>query len=114
MWRMSYSATETQFVDGSKDVTRRLGWHFLKRGDRFLAVRKAQGLKKGEKQVVLGAAVVRRVSRVPLSPITKREVVREGFPHLSPQEFVEMFCKMNRCTHDTIVTRIVFQRIEEP
>ena len=45
---ISFSLTTPQFRDGTKDVTRRLGWTFLKPGDRLCAVVKAMGLKKGE------------------------------------------------------------------
>lgn len=38
---ISFSMTEPQFVDGSKDVTRRMGWKWLKPGDRIMGVRKA-------------------------------------------------------------------------
>lgn len=41
MRRMSFMLTETQYVDGSKDVTRRLGWLTLKPGDKFMGVNKA-------------------------------------------------------------------------
>ena len=33
MRNISFSLTEEQFLNGSKDVTRRLGWLFLKPGD---------------------------------------------------------------------------------
>ena len=51
---ISFSMTEQQFISGKKDVTRRMGWRFLKAGDRIMGVRKAMGLKKGEKIHALG------------------------------------------------------------
>ncbi|MCK9592988.1 MAG: hypothetical protein M0Q91_13370 [Methanoregula sp.] len=57
MKNMSFFLTTQQFIDGTKDVTRRLGWAFLKPGDHFMAVEKAQGLKKGEKIRKLGQCV---------------------------------------------------------
>lgn len=44
---MSFALTEQQLMDGTKTVTRRVGWANLKPGDRLTAVRKAMGLKKG-------------------------------------------------------------------
>ena len=47
MRNMSFALTEAQLLDGTKTVTRRLGWTMLKPGDHFRAVRKAMGLRKG-------------------------------------------------------------------
>ncbi len=41
-----------------------------------------------------------------------KEVVKEGFPNLSPTEFVDMFCKANKCQPETIVRRMEFEHIE--
>ena len=113
MRRMSFSMTEQQFRDGTKDVTRRLGWWDLKPGDHFLAIRKGRGLKKGEKQVVLGEAVVVSTRPEDLDEITKADCVREGFPELSPTEFVTMFRKHMRYQPFTIVNRIEFKHVEK-
>lgn len=43
-----------------------------------------------------------------------KEVVREGFPYLTPTEFVDMFCKANKCKPETIVHRMEFEHIEFP
>jgi hypothetical protein len=48
---MSFALTEQQILDGTKDVTRRLGWLFLKRGDLIRPVRKCMGLKRGERPI---------------------------------------------------------------
>jgi hypothetical protein len=104
--------TETQFLDGSKTVTRRLGWKTLKAGDRLLGVRKAMGLKKGEKQVVLGELEVVSVRREPLEDITLEDVAREGFPMMTRQAFVGMFCRAMSCSTVTEVTRIEFRRVK--
>ena len=118
MRSISFSLTEPQFFDGSKDVTRRLGWLKLKAGDQLRAVRKAMGLKKGEKQYVLGVIEVMGVRREKLSLFYHdlaygcNETDREGFPEMEPEQFVSFFCKSHRgCTSDTIVTRIEFRRL---
>jgi hypothetical protein len=41
------------------------------------------------------------------------EVVREGFPQMTGQEFAAMFCRANGVTLDTMVTRIEFEYVEE-
>lgn len=110
---MSFFLTERQFLDGTKDVTRRMGWHRLKVGDRLRAVRKAMGLKKGEKQVVLGVFEVLEKDYVRLDTITKRDVIREGFPNMTPRQFVKMFCDSHKgCKPDSEVTRAVFKRVK--
>ena len=127
MRNISFSLTEEQFLDGSKDVTRRLGWVFLKPGDRLMACRKCMGLKPGEKIVRLGeievvsvrsehldrmATSVRGVpSPLPLIRYGNTEAIREGFPHLTGDQFVSMFCKHMNCRPDQIITRIEFKRI---
>ena len=108
---ISFFLTTQQFLDGTKDVTRRLGWNNLKPGERLMAVRKAQGLKKGEHPERLGEIVVGDVRREPLNAITAQECVREGFPSMSPQEFVEMFRRHMKCAPDAIVNRIEFRRV---
>lgn len=109
--RMSFALTKQQMRDGTKSVTRRLGWRFAKVGDRALAVSKAQGLKRGEQPEVFGLIEFTEVSRPLLWPITQQEVDREGFPDKSPREFVAMFCEHMRCTPLTPVTRIAFKRV---
>jgi hypothetical protein len=113
MQRMSFFLTRRQYLDGSKTETRRLGYRQLARGSTVMAVEKMQGLRKGAKQVELGAFRVVSVRRERLDAITKRGVTREGFPGMTPAEFVAMFCKAHgkRCTPSTIVTVIVFAHL---
>lgn len=108
---ISFSMTERQFLDGSKDVTRRMGWRNLRPGDELKAVRKTMGLKKGEHQVVLGRIRVLDAYRERLNWVTKVDCRREGFPEMSADEFVAMFCHAMRCKPNAWVTRIEFRRI---
>jgi hypothetical protein len=39
------------------------------------------------------------------------EVDREGFPELSPEQFVEMLCKMNHIRDTDVIRRVVFRRV---
>lgn len=105
--------TET-FRRREKDVTRRLGWWFLEPGDLVQGCEKCQGLKKGERAVKLG--VVRIVSTGPeqvgsFAMHGPDETTREGFPNLTPEEFVDMFCRYNDCHPGTTVNRIAFEHV---
>ena len=120
---MSFSLTTQQIQYGSKTVTRRLGWQDLQPGELLWAVEKAQGLKKGERVKRIRMIRARSVSREPLDRLLPGrpyslhpidawlEVCREGFPSLSPADFVAMFCKANRCAADVVVTRITFEYV---
>lgn len=119
MRNISFALTTPQFIDGTKDVTRRMGWLFLKPGDVLQAIEKGQGLGKGGKVKPLGTIQVKDVRREALREMTDRddgygfeECRREGFPHSSPPDFVQFFCAGHKgCTPDSIITRIEFVKI---
>jgi hypothetical protein len=118
MKNISFMLTEPQFVDGSKDVTRRLGWLGAKKGDVLGAVRKSQGLKPGEKVERLGAVLLLDVRRECLDMILQDEAYgreecrREGFPNMTPEEFVDFFCKSHgNIDRWTEVTRLEFKKL---
>lgn len=113
MQNISFSLTTPQFLDGSKDVTRRLGWWKLKPGTTLRAVKQRMGLKKGEKVQGLGLIEVVNVSNEPLDHISHRDVIREGFPGWTPEQFVEFFCKTSRCKPWVHVRRIEFRRLDD-
>lgn len=115
---ISFSMTTPQFIDGSKDVTRRMGWLDAKAGDVLNAVEKAMGLKKGETVKVLGQIRLVDVRRERLDRIAedlvygRREVDREGFPGMGINEFVTFFIRGHKgCKPDSVVTRIEFERL---
>lgn len=95
-----------------KTVTRRIGWAELKAGDCLMAVEKAQGLKKGEHVVRLGPICIVSARWEPLNAIDQADVIREGFPDMTPSEFVEMFCKHNKWEPDKDVRRIEFEYLD--
>ena len=105
MRMMSFALTERQLMDGSKTVTRRTGWANLRPGERLLAVRKAMGLKAGEKAVALCEVEVVSVRRERLDAITPAEVIAEGFPEWTndPASFMRMFCKHMRVPAGEVV-----------
>ncbi len=109
---MSFMLTTEQIRDRTKTVTRRIGWWLLKPGDILNAVEKAQGLKKGEKIRRLCAIRIVSTRAERLRVISPADVDREGFPHLSPAEFVRMFCKHMGATPDQKVNRIEFEYVD--
>jgi hypothetical protein len=112
---MSFMMTTAQMENRSKTVTRRLGWRTAKAGQVRHPIFKGQGLKKGEKVRRLSWGPIRFVDVrfEPLNAITKEDVIREGFPEMTPFEFVTMFCQHNRgCTGATEITRIEFEYVD--
>lgn len=121
MRNMSFSPTTEQIRTGKKDVTRRAGWTFLKPGDLVRPVRKAMGLRPGEKIEPLRAPIrIVSVRREPLRMMIDdpnygvEEVRREGFSDLPtqcrPSEWVRQFCASHKgCEPDAMITRIEFE-----
>lgn len=125
MRRMSFNLTQQQILDGTKTVTRRLGWKNLKVGERLLAV----DCIRSKDAKVLGVIEVVSVRRELLYEITDEEVRLEGFDPramlASPKRgrdtsalygrwgFVNMFCDAMGCAPDTEVTRIEFRKVTE-
>lgn len=124
MRNMSFALTTEPVLKQFKDVTRRLGWEFLKTGDLLQPVKKCMGLKPGERIEKLGPPIrvisVRR-ERLDRMLIDLRygfdEVRREGFAHHPdyqfPSEWVGMFCASHKgCKPDSVITRIEFEYTE--
>ncbi len=113
---MSVALTEQAVIERRKTVTRRLGWTFLKPGDRLTLVRKAMGRKRAdgtvEPLVRLAEVEVTAVRRERLSAITRDEVEREGFPGWSPGRFVEFFSANMHTPGRGLVTRIEWRYLD--
>lgn len=111
MRRMSFAMTTEQVITGTKDVTRRFGWWFLKPGDLIIPVRKAMGLKKGEKSEQLRAPIrVVNTRAEMLVDIDQADCIREGFPEMNPHQFICMLAKAykNSAISYSTVNRIEF------
>ncbi|OZI23665.1 hypothetical protein CAL26_09525 [Bordetella genomosp. 9] len=120
MRNMSFSITTEQIKSGTKDVTRRSGWIFLKPGDLIRPVLKARGLRPGEKIQSLRAPI--RIVDVRQEPLRAMlddldygydEVRREGYEghpqYGHPDAWVKMFCASHKgTTPDSLITRIEF------
>jgi len=96
---MSFAKTIPQMRSREKTVTRRsVGtWKTLAPGDRLMAVEKAMGLAKGEKQVQLAVIEVVANEVVDMrESLTKDDVRREGFGGWLPSRFLaEVWEPMN-------------------
>lgn len=103
---MSVYLTEPQVRARTKTVTRRLGWTFLKPGDRLTLCRKVMGRKVGEPLVRIAEVEVVSVQREQLFEVTDDDVTREGFPYMNRWEFVDFFREHMRCSVLDEVTRI--------
>jgi hypothetical protein len=117
MQNMSFMLTTEQVEQQTKLVTRRMGWLLLRAGDVLQPVERCMGIPKGGSIVRIGGPImVTSVRREPLLSMSVdraygvEECALEGFPELTPYEFIEMFCKSHRgCTPASEVTRISFK-----
>jgi hypothetical protein len=103
---MSVALTEDAVRARRKTVTRRIGWTFLRPGDRLTLCRKVMGRQAGEPLVRIAEVEVVSVRREPLYEITPADVVAEGFAGKTTSEFVDFFCQHMGCAPSTAVTRI--------
>lgn len=103
---MSVSLTEDAVRARTKTVTRRVGWQFLKPGDRLTLCRRVMGRRADEPLVRIAEVEVVSVRREQLHEITESDVWAEGFVGWTPSDFVSFFCKHMKCQARTTVTRI--------
>lgn len=111
MRNISFQLTTEQIRDRSKTETRRLGWKNLKVGQRLRACVKCMGLKSGEKIQPLAVIEVVSIHREPLNVINQRDCIAEGFPNLTPKQFIIMFCEHMGCLPNQEVTVIKFRYV---
>ena len=134
MRNISFTATIPQFRARQKHRTRRGNkngptWKNLKPGDVLMGCEKCQGLGKGGKVVRMGPIVILETNFEPVDEIIKRpmrtinpcavqpvwwsdETTMEGFPELTPVQFVDMFCAMNDCEPETEINNILFDYVD--
>jgi hypothetical protein len=111
---MSVALTKPQVKARSKTVTRRMGWEYLKPGDHLTLCAKVQGRRKGEPLERIVDVEVLSATRERLDSITPGEVAAEGFPGMSPAQFVEFFCASHKgCEPGSQVTRILWRYLED-
>lgn len=111
---MAVSLTERQVRDRTKTVTRRAGWLMLRAGDQLTLCRKVMGRRPGEPLERIVTVEVTAVRRERLDAITAADVTAEGFPEMTPAEFVSFFCGTHRdCGPADEVTRIEWRYLEQ-
>lgn len=89
----------------------------LKPGDELTLCPKVRGRRAGEPLERIVTVEVVSVRREPLSAITAADTIAEGFPSMSPQEFVEFFCATHKGVQpDTEITRIewAYPKVAQP
>jgi len=121
MRNMSFMLTTAQVRAGTKTVTRRMGWRYLVgaialgQKPRLMACEKCMGRRKGEPLVRIREIEVVNAWFEPLVAMEgyhQKECEREGFPDLTPQEFIKFFCESHtKCTPLSMVTRIEFRYV---
>lgn len=115
MRQISFHLTTEQIRNRTKTVTRRIGWNNVKPGELLQAIVKGQGIPKGghvEKLCVIKVESVKRETLCMMVLDYKSdETAKEGFPHLTTQEFVTMFVKEMKCPWIQQVTRIEFSYV---
>lgn len=109
---ISFSLTKPQILARTKTQTRRLGWQFAKPGMVCQGCEKVMGRRKGEPLVKLAVIRIVTVCREPLHWISQADVIAEGFPEMTPAEFVAMFCGHMKCAADKLVTVITFEYVD--
>lgn len=113
MANISFYATTQQFIDRTKIVTRRFAWWNLKPGQKLCGIEKGQGLKKDEKinrlhNIEIISALPECVYELANYPDPQAELAKEGFPDMTPADFIEFLCKMNKKKPGDLVNRIEF------
>lgn len=131
-WLMSVAHTEAQVRDRSKTVTRRLGWRKLRPGHEVTLCPKVMGRRRrcpwcsaseggrtrercarcGWSGYVVDpldrivTVIVLSAFREPLDLITPSDVVAEGFPDWTPEQFIDFYVRTFKVDREQELTRI--------
>lgn len=104
---MSVALTTDQVRARQKTVTRRAGWEVLKPGDLVTLCPKVRGRRPGEPLERIVTVEIVSTRRERLDSITPEDVIAEGFPGMTPAEFVEFFVMSHRgVTAASEITRV--------
>lgn len=95
LWWMSVALTTQAVRDRVKTQTRRNGWLRLSVGDQLALCPKYRGIRRDDRELITIVDVL-AVRREQLQAISAADVRAEGFPDLSPAEFVEFYCVTHR------------------
>jgi hypothetical protein len=106
---ISFSANLEPVLNQTKTVTRRLNWKALKPNTVLIAAKKTLGLKKGETIQTICKIQVIRVTREKLNQIQPDDLIKEGHPDWTQQQFIQHFCQIYKIQPDQEITRIEFR-----
>ena len=116
MRNMSFFHTQEQFRNRTKTETTRKGWGDLEPGQVVMGVEKGQGIPKGGKVVRMGPirCLKNEVVYIDESHFSKQNVINEGFPDLSREEFIKDIL-IRGCGFDYSEegNRITFEYVED-
>ena len=113
---ISFSLTAGQVKAREKTVTRRLGWWNLQPGTILNGIEREEGGKKARKICTIRIVSVRMEpldSMVEDQLYGQRECQLEGFPDMSPEEYVRMRIKHHGAIPNKICNRIYFEYLDE-
>ena len=99
---MSFVMTIKQFKSQSKTVTHRFKWGELKEGDVMQIV-----MKPSKKP--LGLIRIISIRKQQLNEITQKDVIKEGFPNWTPEQFMENLINHYNISPNLLVNRIEFE-----
>lgn len=111
MRNMSFSMTTEQARSRQKTVTRRQAWWNLKPGTLIQQVEKGMGLKKGEKVKRIHVIRILHARPEPIQAITQDDVIKEGFPDWTPEQFIAFYCKHHGLKPEQYTNRIEFEYV---
>lgn len=104
---MSVALTTDQVRRREKTVTRRVGWQMIKPGDLITLCPKVRGRRHDEPLERIVTVDIISTRREQLDTITPADVAKEGFPNMTPAQFIRFFCDTHHgVTPTTEVTRI--------
>lgn len=107
---MSVALSTEQVRNRTKFVTRRVGWRMIAPGDQVTLCPKVRGRRAGEALERIVTVDIVSVRRERLDAITEDDVVAEGFPDMTSEEFVRFFCRTHKnVSPATEVTRIQWE-----
>jgi len=112
MRNMSFSMTTEQARNQSKTVTRRQAWRNIAPGQLIQQVVKGMGIKKGEKVEKIHVVRILSTQWQPVSEITQSDVIKEGFPIWTPEQFIEFYCDAHGIYPEDVCNRIEFEYVD--
>ena len=110
---ISCAKTIPQVVAQTKTETRRLGWKLARPAWRLIVIER-NDYRRGGTPVALACVELIHTARERLCDISPDAVVREGFPEMTPREFIAFFCREMRAAPDVELTVLRWRYLREP